>query len=60
MLIAIVVLIISQLVMGYFLYKAYHSEEKKENKEKRDMIKRENKHYNNVFNYNVAKAYGGE
>ncbi len=56
-----VLLLIAICMMGYMIYKSREeTPAKKVEKEKQELIQREVKHYNHVFNYNVGKAYGGE
>ena len=56
-----VLLVVVICMMGYIIYKlTREAPTKKIEKEKRERIEKEVKHYNHVFNYNVNKAYGVE
>ena len=57
----IALLIVAITMFGYVIYKMNkETPTQKMEREKKDLINRETKHYSHLFNYNVDKAYGGD
>jgi len=57
----VLMLFVVACMLGYIIYKMNHeTPEQVENKEKKELIKRESKHYSKLMNFSAEKAYGGE
>jgi len=54
-------LIVAISMLGYLIYKMNHdTSEHRMEKEEKERLDKERKHYVKVFNYNVTQAYGGK
>jgi len=57
----IALLIIAIAMLGYLIYKTHHnSPERRMEREEKERLDKERRHYVKVFNYNVSQAYGGK